>query len=212
MDNSASSPQPQPSPPATAPALSQPVTPPAAAQPITEITFPAPLSEDEPDAPSTPKPTHPKRLVIVGLGVGVLALLVVTGYVSYTLGYSHGGTAQVTAAAAETSAIPLRVPKGATVIEQCAKGRGTQYVLPSDIPHGPVYNVYQGKVIGIEYMVSDADVANKASFLGLPLDGKKYDHLDIGLESEGHAGFPVQHHHVDLYNISRTASEAITCK
>lgn len=110
------------------------------------------------------------------------------------------------------AAASLGVPEGATIIEQCAPNRGTQFILPADIPHGPVYSVYQGKVIGLEYMIGKAELADNVNFYGLPLYNKMYDHLDIGLQSQGHAGFPEPHYHIDIHTDSRSASAAITCK
>lgn len=103
------------------------------------------------------------------------------------------------------------LPQNATIISQCAKNRGTQYVLPKDIPLGPVYNVYNNKVIGIEYMIGKSDLIGGESYLNLPLNGQKYDHVNIGLLSNGHAGYPAPHYHVDIMTVPTSVTDKITC-
>ena len=126
-----------------------------------------------------------------------LALVALAGFGGYSYGMS-------------------RVPQGASVIAQCAKGRGTQYVLPKDItPHpyvGPVYNVYQGKVIGLEFMIGKDDLEkNNLDFLNLALSGVKYDHINVGLLSKGHAGYTIPHYHVDVMMVPTSVTDQITC-
>ncbi len=128
----------------------------------------------------------------------------------YFLGKQKVTAKTVTAPKNETG---LTLPTDATIISQCAVGRGTQYALPKDIPLGPVYNVYQGKVIGIEFMAGkDALLTQNQSFLDLPLRAQKYDHVNIGILSQGHAGFPSPHYHVDVMMISKAETDKITCK
>jgi hypothetical protein len=106
----------------------------------------------------------------------------------------------------------LEVPKNATIISECATGRGKQYVLPKDIPGGPVYNVWNNKVIGVEYMVGkDELLLQNKNYLNLPLNGVAYDHLNIGLLSQGHSGFPSAHYHIDLFTISSAEADTIKC-
>lgn len=105
----------------------------------------------------------------------------------------------------------MAVPKDATVIEQCSPGFGTQYVLPKDIPGGPVYNVYQGKLIGIEYMTALTSSSNPDLMLkDLPLFAQKYDHVDI-MTMPAHAGFPSPHYQVDVMMVPTAVSSKITC-
>lgn len=175
-----------------------------------EATFPAPEPSAETAPGHAPGPVRSShiKIFLAGGAIGVL-LLGVVGFSTYTIGYNQG---RAHVSGKTTTDAPIQVPQGATIISQCAVGRGTQYVLPSNIPHGPVFNVYKGNVIGLEYMIGRDDLAQDMSFYNLPLYGKKYDHIDVGLMSQGHAGYPEPHYHVDIYNISRAASTAITCK
>lgn len=107
----------------------------------------------------------------------------------------------------------LELPKNATAIAECAVGRGKQYALPKDIPTGPVYNVWNNKVIGIEFMVGrDELLSQNKTLVNLPLHGVAYDHVNIGLLSQGHAGYPEPHYHVDVFTVSNTEASKITCK
>jgi hypothetical protein len=192
------------------PAVNSPVPFPA---PVAQAAFPAAAAVPSGPAPAPPatskRAPHLKTTLIAVL---LIVLLGCASFGSYTYGYSRGRATSNLSASTTAADSALQVPKGATIIEQCSVGRGTQYVLPSNIPHGPVFNVYNGKVIGLEYMIGKEDLASAMSFYNLPLYGKTYDHIDIGLLSQGHAGYPVPHYHVDIYNISRAESKAITCK
>lgn len=180
---------------------------------MVEKTFPAP-----PQAPQAPQPPLPAagKTSNAWLKPAVIGVLAVAGLAAalggtYWFGYSRGQAVQAKTNLSQQPA-PLQVPKGATIISQCSKGRGEQYVLPANIPHGPVFNVFNGKVIGIEYMISPTDLASDMTFFNLPTYGQKFDHLDVGLLSQGHTGYPVPHYHVDMYTVSRAFSQSITCK
>lgn len=163
-------------------------------------------------APATPPKQHGKGHLLLIAGLVVLAAGLGVG--GYLLGSnsSKANKTSTTTNKVEPAEKELTVPQGATVIAQCAKGRGTQYALPKDIPLGPVYNVYEGKVIGIEFMVGKDDLVGAAkNYLNLPLYGVKYDHVNIGLLSQGHAGFTSPHYHVDIMMVPKTVTDKITC-
>jgi hypothetical protein len=105
----------------------------------------------------------------------------------------------------------MAIPAGATIIEKCEPGLGTQYVLPKNIPDGPVYNVYKGKVIGIEYMSDLATLSKIGTIIGnLPLYGQKYDHINI-MSMAAHAGYPTAHYQVDVMMVPDATAAKITC-
>lgn len=108
----------------------------------------------------------------------------------------------------------LELPEGAVEINACAKGRGKQFALPNDIPFGPVYNVHEGKITAIEFMPAQADFssATPKDFIDLKLYGVEYDHVNIGLLSKGHAGYPAPHYHIDVFTITHEESTKITCE
>ncbi len=177
-----------------------------------EITYPPTTPDSPAPADNTAPPRRRSIWLKIELAVAAVVVLGLTGAGSYWLGYRDGRATSTARPMAVAANAPLQVPQGATIISQCSVGRGTQYVLPSDIPHGPVFNVYKGKVIGLEYMIGINDIQDGKSYINLPLYGRSYDHIDVGLLSQGHAGYPAPHYHVDIYNITHAQSAAITCK
>jgi hypothetical protein len=180
----------------------------------TPETPPVVVDESLAVAPGPTPENKPKKSPLI-LVVAVLVALVVGVAGGYLLGTSNNKKNQVATKDTKTTEVAdveLAIPQGATVIAQCAKGRGTQYALPKDIPLGPVYNVHEGKVIGIEFMVGKDELLGTAkNFLDLPLYNKKFDHVNIGLLSQGHAGFPTPHYHVDVMMVPTSVTDKITC-
>lgn len=164
--------------------------------------------------PSSPQPDKSRtKLVLIILAV-LLVFIVILGIAGYIASNSiiravNNNSANIKV---EQEQSKLTLPEGATVIAQCAKGRGTQYALPKDIPLGPVYNVHEGEVIGIEFMIGkDELLLESKNFLNLPLNNVKYNHINVGLLSEGHAGFTSPHYHVDVMMVPTSVTEQITC-
>lgn len=106
----------------------------------------------------------------------------------------------------------IQVPANATIVSQCEPGEGVQFVEPKNIPGGPVYNVWQNKVVGLEYMVSKDDLINlNKDISNLTTMGAKFDHMNIGFVSHGHAGFPTPHYHIELFTIPESEANKIVC-
>ncbi len=53
---------------------------------------------------------------------------------------------------------PISLPPQAVIVTNCQPGRGKQYILPKDIPFGPVYDVVNNKVIAVEYNFKASDL------------------------------------------------------
>ncbi len=164
--------------------------------------------------PSSPQPDKSRtKLVLIILAV-LLVFIVILGIAGYIASNNilRAVNNNSTSLKVEQEKSKLTLPEGATVIAQCAKGRGTQYALPKDIPLGPVYNVHEGEVIGIEFMIGkDELLLESKNFLNLPLNNVKYNHINVGLLSEGHAGFTSPHYHVDVMMVPTSVTEQITC-
>lgn len=169
------------------------------------------LAIDNPH-PTSPVAKHGLPMLVVAAIAAVVGLSGGFGLAAASGFTFKKQTAQQIAQTPEVIAKELKFPDDATVISECAKGRGKQYVRPKDIPQGPVYNVFNGKVIGIEYMLGQKDVLANKDYLNLLLEGVTYDHLNVGLLSKGHSGYPEPHYHIDVFTVSHEEASKITCQ
>jgi hypothetical protein len=163
-----------------------------------------PVTEPVPPTPKSPVMRYVLSTVVGLIVVGILSLA------AYLYGNNHGYTNGKNDQVAASMAAELKVPTNATMISQCTAGEGTQYVQPSNIPQGPIYNVWQGKVTGIEYMVAQSNIAS-AKAQNLTLMGQQFNHTDIMYEAAGHAGFTEPHYHLIFSLISYADEQKITC-
>lgn len=146
--------------------------------------------------------------LLAGFGGGVLAAET-TGLILFE---NEQSEPTETTNQEEQSGTVLEVPENAQVINECAEGRGKQFVKPENIPFGPVYGVWEDEITSVEYMLGKEDFLGGTDYIDVDLMGAEYDHMNIGLLSEGHAGYPEPHYHVDVFTISHEESEQITCE
>lgn len=112
---------------------------------------------------------------------------------------------------AQLSSSFLSVPMGASIVQTCQPGLGEQYIMPKDIPNGPIYNVYRGKVIGLEYMEQTSKISlTQNTMLSLNLMNQRYDHIDI-MKMQAHAGFPHSHYMIVAMAGPSSVTDNITC-
>lgn len=108
----------------------------------------------------------------------------------------------------------LNLPPQAVVVAECVKGRGKQYVLPKDIPGGPIYDVVNDKVIAIEYNLNVSElVTNSDNFSNTILRlAKDYpiDHLVL-IPIIPKDGGQVENALLVTYVVSKEEAKAITC-
>ncbi len=138
-------------------------------------------------------------------------LLAAAGYGGYYYG-ARGKTDDAKKPAVQTTVQTVTVPKDATLTAGCVEGRGKQYILPKDIPNGPIYDVHDGKVIALEFLVASAQLTSTPDkFSALSLPSGAYDHLAV-ISVDPHAGLAEIHFHVVAYLISRAEAKQITCQ
>ena len=128
-------------------------------QPFTPSTTDAPVNMDtsknttDPSTNST-LPTNgkkrPKMVKIFTVAVSIILFGAAIGG-SYMFGRSHEKVVVKEASTTTTTPQPINLPPQAVVLNECVVGRGKQYILPQDIPVGPIYDVVNSRVIAIEY-------------------------------------------------------------
>lgn len=177
------------------------MNPTAPTQPAAPTPAPAPSVTNTPNKPKKSLLVYP--LVLIALVAGV-----VLGYFVFN---TLPGNKPLPPAQVKAQSDEIVLPADAVEIQACSDHRGALYVKPADIPTGPVYMVSAGKVIGIEYMLGKDDFLGGKSYKDLAGEGLKVDHVNVGLLSQGHEGYPVPHYHVDMYTVSKDVEEAIVC-
>lgn len=167
---------------------------------------------EETTTPSTtPPPPAPTPTPVAPSGSSIsYVIAAVTLVVGLGLGYLLTN-ALATKPAAPKTETEVALPTDTVRIQSCANNKGALYAKSTDIPLGPLYMVNGGKVIGIEFMLSKDEFLSGKSYKFLTALGGKVDHLNVGLLSQGHEGYPIPHYHVDLYFVSKEVEQAITC-
>ncbi len=111
------------------------------------------------------------------------------------------------------------LPSGTVQLTPTVPGMGEHWANPEDMPLGPIYLVYQGEVIGIEYMYSE-DMLSEVSIptpegdeifeelANLGVD-HQVDHIDVGFMSDGHEGFEGPHWDIHAYYVAHAEHMSI---
>lgn len=96
------------------------------------------------------------------------------------------------------------LPEGTVKISEVVPGMGEHWANPKDLPLGPIYCVVEGKVVCLEFMVAQKDLAEGKSWpdlhgiKGMP----EIDHMHMGFMPDGHEGYPIPHYDMHLYFLS----------
>lgn len=117
---------------------------------------------ESPHSVSTSPPSKSKMspLKIILALIILIILFGVVGAVAYHEGKSNEKIVYKTSVATPK---PISLPPTAIVTEACVPGRGKQYIIPSQIPEGPIYDVENSKVIAIEYLISIQQLLSNSS-------------------------------------------------
>ncbi len=122
----------------------------------------------------------------------------------------------------------MELPEEAIKVSDVIPGMGEHWVDPSLLEAdptqllviGPIYMVYKGEVIGIEYMWSE-DMMQEVSIptpegpevfnalISIPV-GVIVNHADISFFPEGHEEFEFPHWDIHMYFITQEEKAAIT--
>jgi hypothetical protein len=108
----------------------------------------------------------------------------------------------------------LVLPKGTIQLEpHVVPAMGEHWANPAELPLGPIYGVYKGKLVFLEYMVAQEDFAkgknyvNIAGMKGLP--SPSVVQTDIEYQAHGHPGFEIPHFDIHAYFITDEEQQAI---
>lgn len=192
------------------------------------------IKESLPQSLSTKLP--PKRpKVLKNLAVAIVALVIVGGlcFGAYYIGKNHQ---KVIIKPPPTQ--PINLPPQAVVLTNCVVGRGKQYIIPKDIPNGPIYDVLNSKVIAVEYNLNiDQLFQNSDTFSNAILSVTKnypVNHLSVEPATANAAaatnaaqpkpptaplnqtqaqqsGSSLQDIHLIMFMVSKSEANSITC-
>ncbi len=97
---------------------------------------------------------------------------------------------------------PAGVPAGFVSRDECVPGEGRHWFNPRS-PQGPVYGVYRGRVVFVEYKIAQQAFAEGKSWTNLRVPaGRRVDHVDIEF-SKGHEGFAAPHYDIHFWFVPR---------
>lgn len=127
------------------------------------------------------------------------------------LTYALGGVSSQVGWDKESRTVNATVlPEGTIKLTPVIPQMGEHWANPKDMPLGPIYGVYNGKLVFLEYMPDknlDKTVHDVPGTL-VPTPSK-IDHFDIDWNPEGHEGYMVPHYDMHLYYISREEQDKI---
>ncbi len=180
-------------------------------QQVTTSPLPQPdVPPEEPMEPmviATPPPPSSSK---PGTYILILVLFILGAILGYVLHQFLPGSEKAPPPPVSPNTA-LTLPPDAVQIQACSNNRGTLYVKPQDIPVGPIYMVHKGKIVGIEFMLSQEDFVQGKNYKHLSGLGVNIDHVNVGLFSHGHEGYTSPHYHVDLYTITKEEEAQIVC-
>ncbi len=98
---------------------------------------------------------------------------------------------------------PDALPAGVMQLSPCVPGMGEHWANPKNLPLGPIYGVYNGKLVFSEIMVDQKAFAAGKSFVDelKPLPGYTIDHVDVEFEAHGHPGYMIPHYDIHAYYV-----------
>lgn len=108
--------------------------------------------------------------------------------------------------AADKSTLPdaAILPPNIVQVSPSIPAMGEHWADPSTLPLGPIYCVHEGKIICLEFMMSQEDFSAGKSWpelgghAGLP----SIDHIGIAFQEHGHEGFEAPHYDMHIYFIT----------
>ncbi len=103
------------------------------------------------------------------------------------------------------------LPKGIVQLSPLVLAMGEHWGNPADMPLGPIYCVQEGRVVCLEFMIAQEDLAAGKSWPALTgMEGlPPVNHTDIHFQPQGHEGYEVPHYDIHLYFLNPEEIAAI---
>jgi hypothetical protein len=104
------------------------------------------------------------------------------------------------------------LPKDVVQESPIVPAMGAHWVKKADWPLGPIYCVYKGKIVCLEFMMSQEDFIAGKSWPALPglAALPPVNHVSVGFEPKGHPGFEIPHYDIHMYFLSPEEIAKIT--
>ncbi|AJY77406.1 hypothetical protein VN24_00930 [Paenibacillus beijingensis] len=109
----------------------------------------------------------------------------------------------------------LALPEGSVKISEVVPAMGEHWGNPQagELPVGPIYGVYNGKLVFLEYMIDQDAFVNGNSFVNLGgmkgVPSPAVVQLDIEYQPQGHPGFEDPHYDIHAYFITDEEQQKI---
>jgi hypothetical protein len=124
--------------------------------------------------------------------------------------FAAAGSIAASSAELDLSTLPKvsQLPKNVVQVSPVIPNMGAHYADPKTLPFGPIYCVISGRVVCMEYMVSQKDFAKGKSFTDLApwFDGAQQpaiNHMEFQFNPKGHPGYEIPHYDVHMYFVSK---------
>lgn len=101
---------------------------------------------------------------------------------------------------------PAGLPAGVSPVLGCIPTMGYHYANPKELPFGPIYGWYDGKITFTEIMVDKKlfEAGKNWSDVLKPLPGHAIDHVDLWFEPRGHPGYPIPHYDIHAWYVPQS--------
>jgi hypothetical protein len=145
----------------------------------------------------------------------LLIVFLVILFIGSTTGAYLFGRSNERIVVKEVEIKPLNLPPQAVLLEECTVGRGKQYILPKDIPIGPIYDVVNNKVVALEYNLNLKDIESNPdslsnTILQLTRD-YPVDHFSL-VPAPVKEGEGLENILLIMFVVSKEEAKAITCE
>lgn len=123
------------------------------------------------------------------------------------------GAQKISWDAARQEAYVLVLPEGSIQLTPVVPAMGEHWANLQDMPIGPIYGVYNGKLVFIEYMIAQEDFikgvshTNLGGMKGVP--SPSVVQSDIEFQEHGHEGFEIPHYDIHAYFITDEQQQQI---